>query len=84
MKTEKRKTGFGHLFVFLLLWAAIDTPAALAHKVNVFAWIEGDTVHTESKFSGGRRAKGATVEVYDAADLLLLSGKTDDRGCFSF
>ena len=27
---------------------------ALAHKITVFGWVEGDTVFTESKFSGGK------------------------------
>ena len=57
---------------------------ALAHKVTVFAWVEGDTVHTESKFSGGRVAKEARIEVYDAAGQKLLEGTTDDQGHFAF
>jgi nickel transport protein len=57
---------------------------ALAHKVTVFAWVEGDTVHTESKFSGGRVAKNARIEVYDAAGAKLLEGRTDDQGRFAF
>ncbi len=57
---------------------------ALAHKVTVFAWVEGDTVHTESKFSGGRVAKEARIEVYDAAGQKLLEGRTDDQGRFIF
>ena len=59
-------------------------PSAYAHKVTVFAWVEGDTVHTESKFSGGRRARQATIEVYDDQDKRLLTGQTDDNGQFSF
>jgi nickel transport protein len=57
---------------------------ALAHKVTVFAWVEGDTVHVESKFSGGRRPVAAPVEVYDARGNLLLKGVTDEKGEFSF
>lgn len=57
---------------------------AFAHKVTVFAWVEGDTVHTESKFSGGRVAKQAPIEVYDRAGVLLLEGRTDDEGRFVF
>jgi nickel transport protein len=55
-----------------------------AHKVTIFAWVEGDTVHTESKFSGGRVAKQARIEVYDRAGALLLEGRTDDEGRFVF
>jgi len=57
---------------------------ARAHKVTVFAWVEGDTVHTESQFSGGRAAKGARIEVYNAAGEKLLEGRTDDEGKFDF
>ncbi len=55
-----------------------------AHKVTIFAWVEGDTVHTESKFSGGRVAKQARIEVYDRTGALLLEGRTDDEGRFVF
>jgi nickel transport protein len=68
----------------LMLVLLCPPRAALAHKVNVFAWVEGDTVHTESKFSGGRQARQATIEVYDDQDNRLLTGRTDDTGKFSF
>jgi len=56
----------------------------LAHKVTIFAWVEGDTVHTQSKFSGGKRVKGAPVLVFDPEGNQLLEGKTDGKGEFSF
>jgi hypothetical protein len=31
------------------------TTSAHAHRVSVFAWVEGDTVFVQSKFSGGRK-----------------------------
>ncbi len=85
-RKTQRKPGFGLIVCLILLWAAIDAPAALAHKVTVFAWLEGDTVHTESKFMGGRgsSAKNATIEVRDMQDRILLTGKTDPEGRFSF
>ena len=55
-----------------------------AHNVTVFAWVEGDTVTVESKFSGGRRPKNAPIEIYDSAGILLLKGATDDQGIFTF
>ena len=64
------------LFLFL-------SPAG-AHKVMIFAWVEGDTIHTESKFSGGRKVKGGEVIVYDLDGKQLLKGKTNNRGEFSF
>ena len=66
------------------LWLIFCSAPAVAHKVTIFAWVEGDTVYTQSKFSGGRKAKGSTVVVYDMEGNLLLEGKTDENGKFSF
>jgi len=57
---------------------------ALAHKVSIFAWVEGDMVHTVSKFSGGVKVKKGLVTVYDSNGKKLLDGRTDDQGEFSF
>ena len=67
----------------LCLNALVAGPAG-AHGVVVFAWIEGDTVHVESKFSGGRRVNGGSVVVEDKQGNRLLSGTTDDQGEFDF
>jgi len=57
----------------------------LAHKVNLFAYAENGMVHTESYFSDGKKVMDSTVEVFDAkSNKLLLSGKTDKNGEFSF
>ncbi len=71
------------LLAFLALSVFWSVPVH-AHKVTIFAWAEGDMVHTQSKFSGGRRVKNAPVEVYDAQGKKLLEGRTDDRGEFVF
>ncbi|NVM20404.1 MAG: hypothetical protein HWN68_01305 [Desulfobacterales bacterium] len=71
-------------FFSVLLWLAFSNIPALAHKVTIFAWVEGDTVYTQSKFSGGRKARNSTVVVYDKEGKLLLEGKTDKNGLFSF
>jgi nickel transport protein len=57
---------------------------ALAHKVNVFAWVDGKTVHTESKFSGGKHVKDGKIEVYDHLDQKVLEGITDAQGYYGF
>ena len=69
-------------FAFLTILLAFSH--VQAHKVNVFAWVEGDTVHVESKFSGGRKPVAATVEVYDSKDRLLLKSETDEKGKLAF
>ncbi|MEA2060891.1 MAG: hypothetical protein U9P10_10375 [Thermodesulfobacteriota bacterium] len=67
-----------------ILLLCLTNGNALAHKVSIFAWVEGDTVHTESGFSGGKAAKYALVEVFDSQGRKLLEGKTDEKGEFSF
>ncbi len=58
---------------------------ASAHRVTVFAWVEGGTVHTASQFSRERKVHGGSIEVFDAATgERLLTGRTDDQGEFSF
>jgi nickel transport protein len=66
---------------FLLLVAA---PAG-AHRVNVFAWVEGETVHTESSFPGGKEVNHGKIVVYDdKTGEKLLEAETDDQGKLSF
>ena len=74
-------------FIILLLTTIIligSNVNALAHKVTIFGWVEGDTVFTESKFSGGKKAINAPVVIFDKDGQKLLEGKTDNKGEFSF
>ncbi len=68
----------------LSLGILFNATPALAHKVTVFAWVEGRTIHTESKFSAGKPAQGAKIEVYNARGQKLLEGLTDQKGLFDF
>jgi nickel transport protein len=73
---------------FTLLTASLmillATATAWCHGISVFAWVEGELVHVESKFSGGKRPVNATVRVFDPEGKELLSGTTDDKGAWSF
>jgi nickel transport protein len=71
-------------FTVMLIFSFVGIGAAHAHKVTIFAWAEGDTVYTESKFSGGKKVRNGKVEVFDNAGTLLLAGRTGDDGEFSF
>jgi nickel transport protein len=71
-------------FLLAALALSLCPSSAWAHKVTIFAWVEGDTVYTQSKFSGGKRAKNAPVVVYDGEGNRLLEGETDEGGEFSF
>jgi len=59
--------------------------ASQAHKVNVFAYVDGNSVVTDSGYSRSKRVHDGVIEVYDAASgAMLLSGKTDENGKFDF
>jgi nickel transport protein len=55
-----------------------------AHKVNVFAYVEGDTVVVEGYFGGSVKAQDSPVEVFDSDGKKILEGKTDSKGIYSF
>jgi nickel transport protein len=63
---------------------AVASPA-LAHRVIIFAYPEGDTIHTESKFIPDTPVRQGKIEVMDKqTHKVLLTGNTDDQGKFSF
>ena len=75
------------LFNCLLITALVvllSSGIAVAHKVNVFAYVEGGKVYTESYFPDGSPVEGGKVLVYDSQDKLLLEGVTDKAGLFNF
>ena len=59
--------------------------SAAAHRVNLFAWSEGNAVQVESKFSDSTPVKGGKLTVTDTATgKVLASGKTSDTGTWRF
>ncbi len=96
MNTEKKNQHFLHPYLgkpgriaagclpVLIFLVLLNVSTALAHGVSIFAWVQGDTVHTQSKFMGGKRPNQALIEVFDETGNLLLKGKTDTQGLFSF
>lgn len=69
----------------LALCALLCAPSlALAHRLSVFAWVEGDMAHVQGKFSGGKYVKGGQVTVSGPDGKELVAGKTDNKGSFSF
>ena len=79
MKT--RRLSFG-LSIFLFLFSS--PLVSWAHKVHIYAWVEGDRVYTESFFSDGKRAAHFQIQVLDEKGKRLFSGETDSKGLFSF
>jgi nickel transport protein len=77
-----QRLAFTLLIASLLI--AVGNPPALAHKATIFAWVEGDTVYTESKFMGGTEVRNAQILVFDGEGTQLLEGTTNGSGEFSF
>jgi nickel transport protein len=58
--------------------------SAFAHKVNIFAYVEGKKIYTESYFNDGKKCIDSKIEVFDNRENKLLEGLTDKEGEFSF
>ena len=75
---------------FFVVWAVVLGVSfflpgdAGAHRVNLFAWVEGDTVLVECKYPDGREVYEGVIRVLDSAGKELLNGKTNTKGEFSF
>jgi len=76
--------GYWVVLTFALMSIFVIPTSARAHKVNIFAWVDGDMIHTQSKIGGGKRVKNSNVIVYNLNGKKLLEGETDDNGEFSF
>jgi nickel transport protein len=69
----------------MLLLAGLTVSPALAHRVLVFAFAEGDKIQVEAKFVPDTPVRQGTVRVLEAAEgRELLTGATDEQGKFSF
>ncbi|MDY6973775.1 MAG: hypothetical protein SV775_15850 [Thermodesulfobacteriota bacterium] len=59
-------------------------PLAMAHKVYLYAWVEGDMVYTESYFGSKKKVRGGLIQVFDSSGKRLLEGRTNELGEFAF
>ena len=57
---------------------------AWAHKVFIYAWYDGGTIYTESYFGAKKKVNGGLIRVYDLSGKMLLQGRTNEQGEFSF
>jgi nickel transport protein len=70
--------------ILCLCFLILSSPAQ-AHRVLVYAYALGETVHTESKFAGSGSVQKGEIQVQDRkSGQVLLTGTTDDQGKFSF
>ena len=85
MRDKKRRFPDPQSILFLMMVVFLCSGAtAHAHGVYVFARVQGDRILTESYFSDERKIKDGVIKVYDPGGKLLLEGKTDEKGLFSF
>lgn len=69
---------------FSIFFVLITDSVSFAHKVNIFAYAEGNMVYTESYFPDGKKVERGVVEVYNSRGNKLLEGRTDKGGLFNF
>ena len=73
------------IIIFTLFMITFYATQAFAHRVSLFAYVEGDTVFSESYFSKKRKVHQGKLEVFSTTSgELLLKGITDDEGIFNF
>lgn len=71
-------------FLFLVFALLVHSPV-LAHRVNVFAYVEGGEIVVECSYSKSKRVNHGAVEVQAASSgEILLQGTTDETGLFRF
>lgn len=71
--------------ILTLALAAMLQTTALAHRVNIFAYVDGGDIVVECSYSKSKRVNRGSIEVRDAAsDAVLLTGETDENGHFRF
>ncbi|ACU91212.1 hypothetical protein [Desulfomicrobium baculatum] len=72
-------------FFLLLVFTFLIPAPALAHRVNVFAYVEGGEVVVECSYSKSKRVRHGAIAVQDAGSgETLLQGTTDEAGLFRF
>lgn len=61
------------------------TTPAWAHRVNIFAFVDGNEIQVECSFNRSQKVKQGKVEVRNTiTGLVVAEGKTDDAGVFRF
>jgi len=68
--------------LWVSLWLA--SAPALAHRLQVFAFADGDRIEGSAYFAGGGAATGARIQVLDAQGRPLTELTPDGAGAFSY
>jgi nickel transport protein len=69
----------------LLVFVLLAPGPALAHRVNIFAYVEGGEIVVECSYSKSKKVRHGAIEVLKAdTGETLLQGETDEHGLFRF
>ncbi len=80
---QTSKWDLAPVWIAAALILALAGPAD-AHRLTVFAWVDGETVHVESQFGSGNPVQGGEVTVTTPDGTVAVTGTTDTSGAFSF
>ena len=84
---SKSSVGFNKVILFSILigFVIMYTPSeSFAHRIDIFAYVEGNKVFTGSFFDDGTLCKNSKITVLNSEGNILLEGITDEAGEFSF
>jgi nickel transport protein len=68
----------------MLVLILILAPLAFAHRVNIFAQVEGDSIIGQGYYNDGAPVRNQKVEVFRLNGQTLLEIETDSAGYFRF
>ncbi len=71
-------------FFLMPLFLLCFNVSSYAHRVNIFAWFDGEKVNGRAYYSNGIPARDARIDVFSKKSERLFSLKTDRNGRFSF
>lgn len=70
------------VLAFVAVTISIGTLECQAHKINVFALVEKDSLVVEGYFAGNVKAQDSLVQVYAQSGDKIAEGRTDTKGIY--
>ena len=83
-RTKVKKPRLSALGFFLFSFFLFLPERAFAHSMGVWAEVDGPLVRVEATWSDGSPVKNARVIVSTAEKKGIVTGRTDEKGKFSF
>ena len=80
MKLNQNKVRYLSLILLVIYLLLIGSIPTFAHKIIFYAYVEGDHIIAEGKFSDGEAIKDSPIKVYDTEGKLLITETTDNTG----